>query len=156
LAWRNGLGVLPIAPLTAVAEKDLPAVITRMDERIVKETDLTMAEDLWTSTFILMGLTYEKAFAAQLLKGVRQMEESVTYQAILDEGRVEGVAKGRIEGSMQSLKKVLRRQGEKRFGTPSPTTQAAFESIDNLGRLELMTGVILDAASWEELLAKTL
>jgi len=41
---------------------------------------------LWTATYVLMGLKYPSAFTEQLLRGVRQMKESVTYQAILAEG----------------------------------------------------------------------
>jgi predicted transposase YdaD len=42
-------------------------------------------DSLWTATFILMGLEYDQAVARQLLRGVRIMKESVTYQAILEE-----------------------------------------------------------------------
>lgn len=69
------------------------------------------------------------------------MRESVTYQAILEEGRQEGA------------RHFLLRIGQKRFGPPSPSIMAAIEAIDDAERLEALGEQVFDVTSWEELLA---
>ena len=41
-----------------------------------------------------MGLRYERELVNKLLRGVVEMEESVTYRAIVEEGMAKGIAKG--------------------------------------------------------------
>jgi hypothetical protein len=65
------------------------------------------------------------------------MEESTTYRWILSQGE----------------KKVLLRMGTKKFGPPDTATLATLEKIEDLGRLEQMAERLLDASSWQELLA---
>ena len=86
----GGLGILPLAPLSAVAEAALPGVIRRMDERIRAEATADEAGTLWTAADVLMGLRFPRQLVAQLLQGVHGMKESVTYQAIVEEGEVKG------------------------------------------------------------------
>src|SRR5260370_15948761 len=61
------------------------------------------AEDIWSAAFILLGLRYSRELARHLLRGVRSMKESVTYQAILEEGE----EKGKIEGALAEARKFL-------------------------------------------------
>lgn len=153
----GGLGTLPLAPLSAVAETALPGVIERMDERVEREATIDQSATLWTSTYILMGLRYPREFASQLLKGVRAMKESVTYQAILEEGeakgQAKGEAKGEIKGRLQEARKLLLRVGQKRFGLPAEATCAAIEAIADLERLERLHESLQQVAGWDELLA---
>lgn len=69
------------------------------------------------------------------------MRESSTYQAILNEGRVE------------TSRHLLFALGEKRFGKPSATMQRVIEAISDAQRLEQLTTRTLDVNSWDELLA---
>ena len=92
-----------------------------------------------------MGLRYPRELAAQLLHGVRAMEESSTYQAILDEGRAEGAA--------NELRKVLLLLGDQRFGPPDASARATSEDTHDLPRLQRWTERLLKASGWEELLA---
>ena len=62
-----------------------------MKERLSRERQRQRAADLWAATFVLLGLRYSKAFAEILFQEVLGMEESVTYQAIVDKGRLAGV-----------------------------------------------------------------
>lgn len=62
-------------------------VTTRADSKVVVAYYSPAA-------FILMGLRYESAMVQTLLRGVGQMRESTTYQAILEEGKAEGIALG--------------------------------------------------------------
>jgi hypothetical protein len=133
----GGLGTIPLAPLSGVSLDALPSVIHRMEERLTREAPPADAAKLWAATYILMGLRFPAAFAGQLLKGVRVMKESTTYQAILAD----------------EAKRIMLRQGTKRFGPPHARTRAAIEAITDVDRLEQLTERLLDVSSWDELLA---
>jgi hypothetical protein len=69
------------------------------------------------------------------------MHESTAFDAILDEGRVEGELR------------ILLRFGRKQLGTPSASTEASLAAIHDIDRLERMADALVTAKSWEELLA---
>lgn len=148
---EGGVGLLPLAPLCAVGEDALPGVIRQMAVRIEAEAP-EEAGTLWTSTFVLMGLRYASEFAVQLLKGVRGMEESVTYQAILEEGAARGEAKGKAIGKVEGERNLLLRLGTQRFGAPDASTRAALEAITSVERLEALGDRLLKVENWAELL----
>ena len=50
-----GISVLPLAPISAVRQNELPAVIERMKQRLDAETDQTTVAELWTATKVLLG-----------------------------------------------------------------------------------------------------
>jgi hypothetical protein len=56
----GGLGTLPLAPLAQVRRAALPAIISRMEERVEREAAPAAAATLWTSTYLLMGLRYPR------------------------------------------------------------------------------------------------
>jgi hypothetical protein len=141
----GGLGIVPLAPLSAVAENELPGVICRMDERIRAEATPDEAGTLWTAADVLMGLRYPRQLVAQLLQGVHGMKDSVTYQAIVEEGEIKGILRARQE--------VLLQLGGRRFDVPSKATETALRSIADPGRLARMIGALLDVTNWDELLA---
>ena len=132
----GGLGTIPLAPLSSVSQDALPGVIHRMDERLTRETPPADAAKLWAATYILMGLRFPAAFAGQLLKGVRVMKESTTYQAILAD----------------EAKRILLRMGTKRLGPPDAHIRAAIEAIMDVDRLEQLTERLLDVSGWDDLL----
>jgi predicted transposase YdaD len=78
------------------------------------------------------------------------MQESTTYQAILSEGRKEGLVEGRITGE----RRVLIRLGTKKFGPPETAILAAIEAIGDVDRLEALSERILDSEvqDWNNLL----
>src|SRR5579871_2239564 len=88
------LAALPLAPIADVAPEQLPEVIMRMEYRIDTETEPGERGSLWTAAYLLMGLRYERRLIHRLLKGVRGMKESTTYQEILEEGEAKGIEKG--------------------------------------------------------------
>jgi hypothetical protein len=150
----GGLGILPLAPLSAVIETELPGVIRRMDERIRAEATPGEAGTLWTTADVLMGMRYPRQLVTELLQGVHDMrihgiEESVTYQAIVEEG----VVKGAVKGMLRARLDVLLKYGRRRFGTPSADTEAALRGITDPERLARLIDVLLDVSSWDELLA---
>ena len=135
----------PLAPLAVAAEADLPGVIRRMQARVDREAAPGAAGELWTSTDILLGLSHDADFIRVLLRGVRNMKESSTYQAILQEGREEG----RIEVA----RSMVLRLGCKRFGPPSPAAAAAIQAVANTERAEALAERVYEVSSWDELLA---
>jgi hypothetical protein len=132
---------LPLAPLTDEAAPVLSAVIDRIEERLRQEVPPEEAAKLQTATFVLLGLRYSRQVAEQLFRGLTAMEDSSTYQYIV------------FKGELKEAKKLLIRQGRKRFGSPDPHTTAAIEAITDLEQLEQLGERLLDVSSWEELLA---
>ena len=101
---------------------------------------------MWAA-YILLGLRYSPALPHQLFRGVLSMKESSTYQAILEEGRVEG----RTEGAVGEARRLLRFLGEHAFGPPNTQTAALIERLDDLARLEELLLRVRTAQSWREL-----
>lgn len=136
---QGGLGTLPLAAVAA-SESDFPAVVAETHRRIASlPSDLV--DELLTSMYLLGGLRHGDAFLTSLFAGVRNMEESATYQAI--------IRKGELEGRRDDLL-VL---GTKRFGEPSPQVLDIIKAIHDPQRLATLFRNAFDAASWTELLA---
>jgi predicted transposase YdaD len=152
---RGGPGTLPLAPISAVAERDLPDIIKEMDARLQRRRLRSLAPKLWAATYILMGMRYAPELIDVLFRRITSMKESSTYQAILREGMNEGRAQGMAEGAVAELKKVILLQGTNRFGDPGTQSRAELEKIDDLERLEQMSLYLLQAAGWNELLERS-
>ncbi len=121
-------------------------MIERLKERLEAPRYRKTAGTVWTAVDVLLGLRYERPLIEQLLRGVRGMKESVTYQAIVEEG----VVKGRME----EARRILFRQGEQRFGAPAgAAVRSRVESINSQEVLEGLTDRLLRVSSWQELLA---
>ena len=78
------------------------------------------------------------------------MEESTTYQELIEKGKKTGLERGRLA---EALGLVLR-QGTKRFGAPSPQTQAAVNAMTDVKHLEDLADRLFDgtACAWTDLL----
>ena len=69
------------------------------------------------------------------------MEDSTTYQYILEQGAIRGV------------RRLLLRRGAAKFGAPTEGVKAAIQELEDLPRLERMVDCLLDrATSWNEVL----
>jgi predicted transposase YdaD len=147
----GSLALLPFAPISAVTEAELPEIIKRMEQRLNQRRARRQSALLWASSFILLGLRYTPALAAQLFRGVMSMKESSTYQLILEEGRMEG----RSEGALAEAKKVLHLLGEEAFGPPDARIAALIERLNDLARLEDLLKRMRSAGSWQELFARS-
>jgi hypothetical protein len=155
--WLSGgLGLLPLAPLGDVRPGDLPAVIAQMKQRLGRGVPAGQSAELWSATYILMGLRYEQPLIRTLLQGVKAMKESVTYQAILEEGKAEGERRGKVEGEArgkaEEARRILLLLGCDKFGEPSANVRADLDKLDDVNRLEELTLHLKQAASWQELL----
>jgi hypothetical protein len=154
----GGLALLPLAPICAVTEADLPGIIQQMKRRLSGRRARKQAHLVWSAAHILLGLRYSPTFAADLLRGVVSMKESSTYQAILEEGRAEGLAQGMAQGMAQGAvveaRRLLRLQGDKAFGPPDAQTAALVERLDDLAQLKELLQRVLVANDWQELLGQ--
>jgi hypothetical protein len=135
----GGLGTLPLVPISRVTERELPGVIKEMKARLSGKGQ-AKAKDLWTATHLLMGLRYPLPLVDQLLQELVTMEESVTYQAILDRGGTE---------EAHALLLII---GRERFGNPTAAIRRAVEVLAVLQYLRNLSVEVLRAGSWEELL----
>jgi predicted transposase YdaD len=144
----GGLALLPLAPISAVTEAELPGIIKRMERRLSSRQGRRRAEVVWASAYLLLGLRFSPALAAELFRGVLSMKESSTYQAILEEGRA--------EGAVAEAKKMLRLQGDDAFGPPDSRAAAAIARLDDLPRLEEMLLRVRTAGGWPDLLGRPL
>jgi predicted transposase YdaD len=147
---RGGLGVLPLALLCALppnqpTEQALADVVRRMYRRLQAETDNAQVRRLMAGAYVLSGLRVPYATADNIFRGVTSMEESSTYQHILELGRQ--------EGEVRHAQRGLIRLGRQKFGRPRAADERAVLAIADLARLDRMTDAILTAASWGELLA---
>jgi hypothetical protein len=147
---RGGPGTLPLAPISAVTEAELPGIIREMERRLGSRQLRRQAPKVWSAAFILMGLRWPRDLVEALLQGVRSMKESVTYRAILEEGEALGMTKG----ALAQTKKVLRMQGEDCFGAPDTATARALDQLNDLPRLEALLVRLPHVHSWQELLGR--
>jgi predicted transposase YdaD len=109
------------------------------------ETERAKAARLMAGAYILAGLRLPRESLADLFRGVAMLEESSTYQHILELGRQ--------EGQVRQAQSGLLRLGRQQFGRPRVADERAVLAITDLNRLNRMTDAILTAASWAELLA---
>jgi len=142
---QGGVGVLPLALLADVVEKNLPNVVRRVAERLNHEVpEQHAAETLWTQTFVLAGLRLPRSVLDPLFRGASAM-------SILEDSSALEYFTERAEA--RAFRAVLLIQGEQRFGAPAETVSAALQQLDDPRRLKRMTQRILQVNSWDELLA---
>jgi hypothetical protein len=146
-----GSGVAPLALLTNEAAANLPGAFHRLRERLRADgVPDSVERGVLGSAYVLCGLRYSPQQIDNLYRDlIMTLEDSTTYQLILQKGVAQGVAQGRVEEA-QSL--VLR-LGTKRFGSPVPTIATAIQTITDQDRLERMADRVLDAIGWDDLLA---
>ena len=116
------------------------------------------------ATLILAGLRLEEDEIHRLRGRLHTMNittESSYYRLAVEEGLKEGVERGLKEGVERGLKegkieeaqRLILRQGEVRFGSPSEETRKTIQAIQDLDRLEQLSLRLLVTGSWSEMLA---
>ena len=128
--------LIPLAPLCDVEEQQLPGLVQKISDRF-SQLEPARAAKLWTTLYLMMGLRFPDEVIGPLLEGVQAVQDSSTYQKILRDGE----AKGRTK----EARRMLLRQGIKRFGTPDAEALAALEGIQDINLLEELGDRILDA-----------
>ena len=158
--FAAGLPVLPLAPVSNVAEEELPRVLLAISERLIRETTADQAATLWTATKVMMGLKYPKERVDEITQGVsamilgiRGIEESSVYQDIFAKGRVEGEASGEAKGRVEEARLAVVKVGRKKYGHPDEGVLRKIAAIDDVDHLNLLLERIIDESSWDELLS---
>jgi predicted transposase YdaD len=144
----TSVSLLPLAPLTAVSQRDMARVVQLMKDRIDRESK-PRAAMLWTASYLLMGLRFSDEVAVRLLAGVQSMKESTMYQRVLMEGHQ--------EGRLIEAHRFLIRLATKRFGEPEANTVATLEAIQDADRLEALGEKLMEGGlrGWGDLLRDT-
>ena len=145
---RSSLATAPLAVLGKLPEAlrledALALVVRQLAERLEREAAGDQADRLLMAAYILTGLRLKAPNEVrQLFQGVSiAMRESVTYQAILEEGRVE------------ELHRVILRQGRLRFGEANETVRNRLEAIRDIAVLEDLTDRLVVVSNWVQLMA---
>ena len=86
------------------------------------------------------------------------MRASVTYQAILEEGRLEGRLEAREswreEGALISVRRFVLLLGARKYGEPSAADRDALDAIRSVEVLEEIMMRIEGTPDWKSLLAE--
>jgi predicted transposase/invertase (TIGR01784 family) len=98
-------GLLPFAVLSQTDNRT--ETLRQVAQQISQINDQRTQSNIAASAFILAGLVLNKDIIQQLLRR-ELMQESVTYQALMDEGRAEGRAMGIEEGVRRVAMNLLR------------------------------------------------
>jgi predicted transposase YdaD len=134
-----GIGVAPLSVLSDDATEKLPTII-QMSERLASDlAGSRVAAEIVAAEFILLGLRHDRAFIEALFHRVSKMQESTTYQAILEEGEERGV------------RRSILHLGTRRWGTPSAEIEQRLASVGEMDQLEALLDRLQTAESWSEL-----
>ena len=153
-------GMLPMAVLSREVrvKADVGPILDRLHDRLAEELahDPGSMKNLWTTAELFLGLKFKgeenKDWIKSLTRGVLSVKDSIIYQDILDEGRIEGRKEGRTEGRVE----LLLRLGSKRWGAPGAGEKVALEAIADIERLDRMFDRLMetpgDLVDWDALL----
>ena len=83
------------------------------------------------------------------LLSIRGIEESWVYQDILAEGEA-----GAVKGAVAEARHALLLVGRKKLGEPNGRVLSLLADLGDLRRLHLLLESFLDAACWDDLLAR--
>src|SRR5262249_12255596 len=108
----------------ALRDEELPGLFQQLIERINREASVQEAGEIWTATYVLMGLRYTAEETESLMRGVQTMSESVTVQAILQ--------RGREQGKLQEAVALLMKLGRKKLGAPEQKVINLIDGISDL------------------------
>ena len=142
----GGMGLLPLAPLSARELDQIPIIVERLKKRVDPAAVTAEISELWTSAAVMAGLRFPWELIKHCFGGITAMRESSTIQAFLEEGRVKGLA--------EEARRIILRLGRKRLGAVDETVEAKLNEIVDLERLEALTERVDQVSSWDELLAQ--
>jgi hypothetical protein len=141
---KAGVGFLPLAvlgkpPPGKTREQVLPEVVERIVERAEREAKPD-AGKLLTSAYILSSMHVAPAVARVIFNKVIAMQESGTYQLILEEGAV------------KHTRELILRLERKQIGEPNEKQKNKLGAIGDPERLDWIALKVLTAKTWDSLL----
>ena len=158
-----GIGVLPFSFIANVPPKSLPSVVDRAKARLRSNKIAENSGGNLDCHRCHHGLRYPRTTIDNVLRGVGHMEESVTYQAIIEKGIKKGMergvlqgfqkgrAEGRQEGSLAASHSLALKIGTRFLGKPSESILAKLNKITQKSRLEKLALRAPLVSSWDEL-----
>jgi hypothetical protein len=137
--------------VTDEAGRKLERNVQRFRERLKDSgVDETTEKTLINSSYFMCGLRYNRGVVDEIYRRLNMLlEESTTYQGVLQKGERKGKAKGRIEGA----RRILLQLGAERFGKPSREVLRSLRAIKDADQLDRLAVRLLHVKSWDELLA---
>ncbi len=152
-------GTIPFAVLAEAIDKK--KVLQEVANRIESLSNQQARRDIAAASYVLAGLTMSDNIIKQILRS-EMMRESVTFQAILQEGRQVGIQEGRQvgiqegrqeglqTGQIQGKREMLQRLLTRKFGTLPPQISIQVECL-TMPQLEDLAEAILDMQSLTDL-----
>jgi len=80
------------------------------------------------------------------------IEESSTYQEILQKGEARGEARGLTRGALEEARRLLQTLGTERLGVPDHHVKSVLVGCVDVAEIERLVVKLLRVNSWEELL----
>ena len=142
----GGVGLLPLAPLSALELDQIPIIVERLKQRVDPAAVTAEISELWTSAAIMAGLRFPWELIKHCFGGITAMCESSTIQAFIEEGRQEGRA--------GEARRIILRLGGIRFGEAGDAVVSRLDAISDLEKLEQLGDRLLIASSWDQLLGQ--
>ncbi|MGL6073877.1 MAG: hypothetical protein ACRC8S_06930 [Fimbriiglobus sp.] len=154
---QAGPGIAPLALLTDEAAQDLDSAFDRYLVKLRADSlDRGEEQNLLGSLFVLCGLRHKTETIETLYRRLSMtLEDSTTYQLILARGEARGEARGQARGVVLQTQAMVLQIGAKRFGAAPSTVEATIRSLADQSRLQRIADRLLDATSWDDLLATT-
>ncbi|NEN99146.1 MAG: Rpn family recombination-promoting nuclease/putative transposase [Moorea sp. SIO3I7] len=132
-----------LLPLATLARSNSP---NRLLEQVVAEVDRIeekpLRGNLAACVDVLAGLRFDKNLVCRLLRE-EVMEESVTYQDIIQKGVQKGLQQGLQRGKQEGVLLVVMRLLTLRLGLLDPVLQQKIEGL-SITRLEQLSEALLD------------
>jgi predicted transposase/invertase (TIGR01784 family) len=130
------IGLLPLALLMRSDDPKLSLV--RIAERLMKVEPPSLRSELITCAHVLAGLRFDKELIKALFPE-EIMQESVTYQEIIQKGIQRGLLEGKLEGKLEMVLRLLKH----RYGQLEPGALAQIEKL-NASALDDLSEAVLD------------
>jgi predicted transposase YdaD len=142
-----GVGVLPLAPITAVPEEELAPLLGAVKRQLDAEVPEQQVKEFLLAMRVLMGLKFDEHLTETLMQTIAEMTDSVEWQKIHQRGKAEGKAEGMIEGEQT----ILILQGTEKFGPPASDALQRIRETRDADGLRRLAVRLITASAWGDL-----
>jgi len=128
-----------LLPLVLLMRSDAPErLLAQVAERLMKVEPMSMRSELVTCAHVLAALRFDKELVKALFPE-KVMQESATYQEIIQKGVQRGLLEGKLEGKLEMIVRLLKH----RFGQIEQEKLARIEKL-NASSLDDLSEAVLD------------